>query len=188
MAQIAARRRYSRVSFPTALAMEYRINEEAGGSRFAAELANYIPNRAAELEVEEVERKRLERSHNAPDPETILEEFKTGACAGGEWITPFPVYAGSHRQRGGGVVGLGRVVLGACATAIGENLSSGFGGDVHCIEEGRLMDRSFELDVLHVHRDLRRAAGVGKVVGVVFLISSLVISIIIISVLCSLRV
>ena len=168
--------------------MEYRINEEAGGSRFAAELANYIPNRAAELEVEEVERKRLERSHNAPDPETILEEFKTGACAGGEWFTPFPVYAGSHRQRGGGVVGLGRVVLGACATAIGENLSSGFGGDLHAIEEGRLMDRSFELDVLHVHRDLRRAAGVGKVVGVVFLISSLVISIIIISVLCSLRV
>ena len=171
--------------------MEYRINEEAGGSRFTAELANYIPNRAAELKVEEVERKRLERSHNAsnaPDPETILEEFKTGACAGGEWITPFPVYAGSHRQRGGGVVGLGRVVLGACATAIGENLSSGYTGDVHCIEEGRLMDQSFQLDVLNVHRDLRRAAGVGKVVGVVFVISTIVFSIIIISVLCSLRV
>ena len=170
--------------------MEYRINEEAGGSRFQTELANYIPNRAAELEVEEVERKQLERSHNAnnaPDPEDILDQFHTGACAGGDWITPFPVYGGSHRQRGV-VAGLGRVVLGACATAIGENLSSGYTGDIHCIEEGRLMDQSFQLDVLDVHRNLRRAAGVGKVVGVVFVISTIVFSIIIISVLCSLRI
>ena len=185
--------RQHRVSFPSALGMEFKINSEDG--RFEPELKEYIKVRAAELREQEEERKRMRRAwrrRNDQDQETILEEFRLGACCGGERIVGFPVFGGSHRQGGGGGAGHAgcvRLCLRACASAIGEDVSSGEGNDRVLLEEARLLNRSFDLDicVLDSHRRFRRSKGLGRVIGVGFLIFTILFTIIILSIIFSLR-
>ena len=90
-----------RVHFKDNLNWEWIINEE--GDKFARSFRMYVDKRRRELRGEEDRLKREQRARvkeelEKNEAEKIMNEFRLGACVGGEVIPAFPMLAGSHRE------------------------------------------------------------------------------------------
>ena len=189
-----------RVHFPTNLGVEFRINSERG--RFSPELRKYIKERTEELAGEEADRKREMRAKKrleAESVEDILQSYREGVCWGRETPCEFPVFTGSLRWGAGGGGGksdigagcfLGKdsaaVVVDDAALEKGEEGAddhlSPLSSRVVSLEEGRLLDRSFDLWATEVHRSLRRSRRWGRVLGTGLLCTGIVITSIVVAV------
>ena len=112
-------------------------------------------------------------------------------CWGRETPGEFPVFAGSHRREGGGGDIGGGCVLGKASTVVdvleksGADHSSssvGVGCSRVTLEEGRLLDRSFDLWAAEVHRSLRRSRSRGRVLGTGLVCTGVIITTIVVAV------
>ena len=163
------RTRRHRVHFPSALGMEFEIN--SAGGRFEPELRDYVKCRQEELDELEADSKRVVRAWRrggggGEDAEVIWEQFRQGACCGGEVVELSPqVFEGSHTQVGGGVR-LQGVGEGNCSRGEGEGVK---------LREADLLDRSFDLFAEDIHRTLTRSRGKARVIGVVFSIFCIIL-------------
>ena len=188
-----------RVHFPTNLGVEFRINSERG--RFSPELRNYIKERNKELAGEEAQRKREMRAKNrleAESVEDILQDYREGVCWGRETPCEFPVFTGSHRWEAGGGGGSDIGASAGCflgkdsaAVVVDDALEKEEGADDHLssldsrvvsLEEGRLLDRSFDLWATEVHRSLRRSRRWGRVLGTGLICTGIIVTSIVVAV------
>ena len=150
--------------------MEFEIN--SAGGRFEPELRDYVKCRQEELDELEADSKRVVRAWRrggggGEDAEVIWEQFRQGACCGGERVVELSpqVFEGSHTQGGGGVRLQG----------VGGNCSRGGDGEGVKLEEADLLDRSFDLFAEDIHRTLTRSRGKARVIGVVFSIFCIIL-------------
>ena len=169
--------------FKNDLGWEWRINEELEGS-FGEDLGRYIVGRGKELERREegqrVRDMRARKRNGEWEAEVLLEEFREGACGGGEEVTRFP--AGLYRRVGEIAAGCARMGV---ECLVGEEVGK-MKSRVRFDEAG-LLDRNFEPWVLDFHGEMQRSRVRVRVVVCVLVVVLIICTVIALSVLFCVR-